>query len=239
MKKLLLNMKSGMEYDDIETYVTELKAYAKNFVIFPSDIYISKFIESGYNVGIQNISTSDAKNQTGEITALQAKSCGVRSVIVGHSERRQNQQEKNQILVQKMENAINHSLDIVFCIGENLVDYKLKETNSVIHRQLEEMFSNINYKDIKKLYVAYEPIWAIGTGITPSNFEISKVATVIKEYLDHRDIKADILYGGSVSNNNIENLLEIENIDGFLVGNASNDFEKVKFMCEKIMNSTR
>ena len=239
MKKLLLNMKTGMEYEDIETYVTNTKTYAKNFIIFPSSIYITRFVESGFNVGIQNISTSDAKNQTGEITALQAKSCSVKTVIIGHSERRTNQKEDYKILVKKMENAINNDLDIVFCIGENLVDYKLKETNNVVYKQLDEVFSNINYKDIKNLYIAYEPIWAIGSGITPSNFEISKVSAVIKDYLKDKGINADILYGGSVSDNNIDNLIEIDNIDGFLVGNASNSYEKVIKMCEKIMNSTK
>lgn len=239
MKKLLLNMKTGMLYDDIKTYVTKLKTYQNKFIVFPSSIFINQFIESGYNVGLQNIAEKPTKNQTGEITAKQASSSGVKSVIIGHSERRNNQKEDSSILINKFNEAIENKLDIVYCVGENLVDYKMKETENVIYKQLDEVLSKINNKDINTLYVAYEPIWAIGTGITPSNFEIKKVNNCIKSYLKEKDINAYVLYGGSVNDENINNLLNIDNVDGFLIGGASNDYQKVIKMCEIITNSTK
>ncbi len=239
MKKIMLNQKSGMTYDDIKTYVTKLKIYQNKFTIFPTELYAKEFIENGYITGLQNIAVSNQKNQTGETTAKEAKSIGIKAVILGHSERRQNQHETDDELVKKFITASNENMEIVYCIGENLVDYKLKETETVLLNELNGLFNNIDLKVIKKLSIAYEPIWAIGTGIVPSNFEISKVAKFIRNYLNEKEIKASILYGGSVSDENIENLISIDEIDGFLVGGASNDYKKVIKICETAINSTK
>lgn len=236
MKILMLNQKSGMKYKDIETYVTELKTYQKNFTIFPSSLYLKDFIESGYNTGIQNIAEKNIDNQTGEITASQAVSLGVKSVIIGHSERRLNQKETAEVLVNKFNEAINNKLNIVYCIGESLVEYKLKNTNMILYNELDEVLTKINKNELKDLYIAYEPIWAIGSGMTPTAFEIEGIISNIKKYLDDKNIKAKVLYGGSVNDKNIEELSKIEVVDGFLVGGASNDYNKVIKMCETVNN---
>lgn len=234
MKKLMLNQKSGMMFKDIKTYVTELKSYENNFVIFPSSIYINTFVESGYSVGIQNIAEKDAANQTGEITAHQASTIGVKSVIIGHSERRINQKEDSNVLINKFNEALNNNMNIVYCIGESLVEYKLKNTNSVLFNELDDVLTKIDKTKLNDLYVAYEPIWAIGSGMTPSIFEIESITNYIKEYLSSKNINAKVLYGGSVNEKNIEELNNIEVLDGFLVGGASNDYNKVIKMCEII-----
>ena len=236
MKILMLNQKSGMKYKDIETYVTKLKTYQKNFTIFPSSLYLKDFIESGYNTGIQNIAEKNIDNQTGEITASQAVSLGVKSVIIGHSERRLNQKETAEVLVNKFNEAINNKLNIVYCIGESLVEYKLKNTNMILYNELDEVLTKINKNELKDLYIAYEPIWAIGSGMTPTAFEIEGIISNIKKYLDDKNIKAKVLYGGSVNDKNIEELSKIEVVDGFLVGGASNDYNKVIKMCETVNN---
>lgn len=239
MKKLMLNQKSGMLYKDIKTYVTELKAYAKNFTIFPSSIYLNNFVEAGYKTGIQNIAEKNVGNQTGEITAVQATSIGIKSVIIGHSERRQNQKETSEVLINKFNEAISNKMNIVYCIGETLVEYKLKNTNTVLFNELDEVLSKIDKNSLKKLYIAYEPIWAIGSGMTPTTFEIEGITKYIKEYLTDKNIKAEVLYGGSVNEKNIEELNNIEILDGFLVGGASNDYNKVIKMCEIINKTTK
>lgn len=239
MKILMLNQKSGMKYKDIETYVTELKTYQKNFTIFPSSLYLKDFIESGYNTGIQNIAEKNIDNQTGEITASQAVSLGVKSVIIGHSERRLNQKETAEVLVNKFNEAINNKLNIVYCIGESLVEYKLKNTNMILYNELDEVLTKINKNELKDLYIAYEPIWAIGSGMTPTAFEIEGIISNIKKYLDDKNIKAKVLYGGSVNDKNIEELSKIEVVDGFLVGGASNDYNKVIKMCETVNNAIK
>ena len=239
MKKLMLNQKSGLKYNDIETYVTNLKSYQKNFTIFPSSIYINDFVKSGYDTGIQNIAEKTADNQTGEITASQAVSIGAKSVIIGHSERRNNQNETSEILVNKFNEALNYGLNIVYCIGESLVEYKMKNTNTVLFNELDEVLSKIDKTLIKDLYIAYEPIWAIGSGMTPTMLEISNITSYIKDYLNNNNINAKVLYGGSVNDKNIEQLNQIEVLDGFLVGGASNDYNKVISMCEILNNSTK
>ncbi len=239
MKTLMLNQKAGLTYKEIETYVTKTKIYAKNFVIFPSNIYINKFVESGFNVGSQNIASSSLNNQTGEITGSQLKSIGVKHVIIGHSERRQNQNENKDILIKKFNEAINNGLNIVYCVGETLVEYKVKETYKVILKELDEVLSKIDKNKIKELYIAYEPIWAIGSGLTPNEIEIKDIIRCIKNYINNKNINAKVLYGGSVNEKNIESLSKIEILDGFLVGGASNSYEKTINMCEILMNSTK
>lgn len=239
MKRIMLNQKSGMSYSDIKTYVTDLKVYQNRFQIFPSSIYIEQFVSSGYNVGIQNIAELSAGNQTGEITASQAKSCGVKSTIIGHSERRINQKEDSNILINKFNEAINSKLNIIYCVGESLVDYKLKNTSSYIYSELNDVIGKVKIPKNIDLCIAYEPIWAIGSGLTPTNYEISEVTKLIDDYLNKNNIKADVLYGGSVNEKNIDELLKIENLDGFLIGGASNHSDKVIKICESVINSTK
>ena len=239
MKTLMLNQKSGLLYGDIETYVTNLKIYQKNFTVFPSSIYIKSFVESSYNTGIQNIAEKNIGNQTGEITAQQASSIGIKTVIIGHSERRLNQKETSDVLVNKFNEALENEMNIVYCIGESLVEYKNKETNSVLFKELNDVLLKIDKSSLKDLYIAYEPIWAIGSGMTPTSLEIGNIVTYIKDYLSDNNINAKVLYGGSVNDKNIEELCKIDNLDGFLVGGASNDYNKVIKMCEIINNSTK
>ena len=240
MKTLMLNQKTGMMFKDIETYVSMMKVYQNKFILFPSDIYLNYCIERGYTCGSQNIAQSDEKNQTGEVTGKQLYNIGVKYVIIGHSERRQNQNETAKILINKFNNAINNDLTIVYCIGESLVDYKLGNTEQVITSQLSDVLKNVELPDKAKLYVAYEPIWAIGTGLTPTINEIQNVASVIKEFLASLSINNfEVLYGGSVNNENIESLFEADNIDGYLIGGASNNYEKTTDICEKTINSTK
>ena len=240
MKILMLNQKSGMLFNDIETYVTNTKIYQNNFVLFPSDIYINYCVERGFNCGCQNIAQNDEKNQTGELTGKQLSSIGAKYVIVGHSERRNNQNECHDILVNKINCAINNELNVVYCIGESLVDYKLGNTNQIVTTQLKEVFDQIKFPDNLKLYIAYEPIWAIGTGLTPTTKEIDDVATLIKDFLNGNKVKYDgVLYGGSVNKENIETLITIDSVDGFLIGGASNSYSKTIDICEKVNNSTK
>ena len=236
MKELMLNQKTGLKYDDIEPYIYNLNTYKEKFVVFPSSIYLTKFIESGYNVGIQNVAESNEKNQTGEITANQAKSIGVKYVLIGHSERRANQKEDSEVLTKKMNEALKAGFKVLYLIGESLVEYKLKNTNVVLNNELESVLSNIT-EDINEtnFEVAYEPIWAIGSGMTPDKYEIEKVVKYIKDYFNNKQIEnIKVLYGGSVNDENISSLCEIDELDGFLVGGASNDYHKVTKMCEII-----
>lgn len=240
MKTLMLNQKSKMLCKDIETYVTNLKIYENKFVIFPSSIYLDKFVESGYVTGAQNIAACSLDNQTGEITAKQVKSIGAKYVIIGHSERRANQNEDSELLIKKFNEAIENNLNIVYCVGESLVEYKLKDTNKTIVNELSDVLLKVKIPSNIKLYIAYEPIWAIGTGLIPTNYEIEKVMQLIKNFMEESNLSNyEVLYGGSVNDATIDELLKVNEIDGFLVGGASNDYKKTINICEKLMNSTK
>ena len=236
MKQLMLNQKTGVSYNDIEEYIYNLNNYKNSFVIFPTSLYATKFIESGFQTGMQNIAVSDQKNQTGEITASQAKSVGAKYVLVGHSERRLNQHEDSEMLSKKIDSALKNGFKVLYLIGESLVEYKLKETNVTLNNELESVLSNITEEiNSDNFEVAYEPIWAIGTGMTPDKNEIEKVTRFIKDYFVSKNLNnIKVLYGGSVNDENISSLNEIDVLDGFLVGGASNDYKKVIKMCELI-----
>ena len=122
----------------------------------------------------------------------------------------------------------NHSV-----FADNRYDQKDTEV-SYVFNELDDVLTKIDKTKLNDLYVAYEPIWAIGSGMTPSIFEIESITNYIKEYLSSKNINAKVLYGGSVNEKNIEELNNIEVLDGFLVGGASNDYNKVIKMCEII-----
>ena len=141
-------------------------------------------------------------------------------VLIGHSEIRQYRKENDLIVNEKTKTALDNNITPIVCIGEDLNTYKRKHTNKHIKKQLTKIFNkNTQYKTI---FIAYEPLWAIGSGLVPSNEEISKICILIKYFLkDYSFKKLKILYGGSVNSKNLDTLSKIKNLDGFLVGSAS------------------
>ena len=196
-----------------------------NVVYCPSSIFIQKFIDNNFTVGAQDLSPFEIGSYTGDISAMQLKSVGVKYVIIGHSERRKYYHEK-EILLNKVKNAINNSIIPIYCIGETEDEYNNNLTLDVLKNEIEFIFSE--NLDLNNLIIAYEPIWAIGTGLIPSNDEIKRVIEYIKNYIYiNYNINIKVLYGGSVNNKNIHKLEELNNVDGYLVGGCSvkvNDF---------------
>ena len=240
MKKLFLNQKSALTNEAVQKFIGDVKIHRNKLNILPSFIYLKDYIDAGFITGSQDIAYKNTINQSGEVTSDQLKSIGIKFVMIGHSERRENQKETKNILRAKFDQAISNNFDIVYCIGESLVDYKLKETYKKIISQLNDIFENNDLSKIQnKIYIAYEPVWAIGSGFTPTNAEIECVAKSIKNYFTEKEINIEILYGGSVNANNILELNNIDSIDGFLVGGASNSSEKTIPMIENLMNSTK
>ena len=128
----------------------------------------------------------------------------------------------------------------MYCVGESLVEYKLKDTNKTIVNELSDVLLKVKIPSNIKLYIAYEPIWAIGTGLIPTNYEIEKVMQLIKNFMEESNLSNyEVLYGGSVNDATIDELLKVNEIDGFLVGGASNDYKKTINICEKLRNSTK
>lgn len=221
------NQKNYMTTKDVKEYLSEMNGMY-NVVICPSNIYMPYYLKRGIHVGIQNIVSND-QTITGEITARQARSMGIEYAIIGHSERRENYAED---ITNAVNDAIKYNLNVILCIGENLEDYNNNETNKKLKRQISEL---INISSLENIIIAYEPVWAIGTGKTPSNEEIEANVSYIKRLVKELyGIQVRVLYGGSVSKENIETLRTIPNIDGFLIGKASTKIYEFKKIIEVV-----
>ena len=167
-------------------------------------------------LGAQNIHWSEEGAYTGEIAGSMLTEIGVDYVIVGHSERRQYFGETDETVNQRLKAAQKHHLKPILCVGETKEQRDAGETENIIINQLKANLVDI---DQSKLVIAYEPIWAIGTGDTCAASEANRVIGVIRQQLDNRDVS--IQYGGSVKPNNVDEIMAQPEIDGALVGGAS------------------
>lgn len=200
-------------------------------VICASDVLLRCMVKrQGENlkIGAQNMHFEEFGAFTGETSPRLLKSTGVSYVIIGHSERREMFNETDESVNKKVHAAFKYELKPILCVGESLEIREKGTTKEVVSEQVKKAFKDINYEQAVEVIVAYEPIWAIGTGktATPEQAEetIKDIRNIIKElYNDDVASKVRILYGGSVNPKNVESLLEKENIDGALVGGASLD----------------
>jgi len=181
---------------------------------------------SNIKLGAQNLYWEDKGAYTGEISAAMLKDLGCEYVIIGHSERRQHFRESNQEINRKIQVALRHGLKPVICVGESLENRERGQTLGVVEYQLRNCLAGFTPEDAEAFTVAYEPVWAIGTGraATPANaVEVhSNIRTLLAEMFGARvaeDIR--IQYGGSVTADNIESFIQEVQIDGALVGGAS------------------
>ncbi len=157
------------------------------------------------------------------------KSVGAKYIIIGHSENRQ-AGETDKLINLKIKSALKSGLNVIFCIGESLKAKRKKITKSVLNKQIKAGLKNI--KNNKKIIIAYEPVWSIGTGIIPKSDDLSKTISFIKK--EKKNYK--VLYGGSVNPKNINQLKSINNIDGYLIGGSSQDPKKFIDIIKKTYN---
>lgn len=231
MKYLVANFKNKLDKDEVIRYNNKLGEVAiKNtsLVIAPSLPFLPFWNKTGYELASQDISSFVDKTITGEIIGSQLKSLGVSYTIVGHSERREYKHEINIDFINKINNALMNNINVIYCIGETLRDKEAGNTYIVLEKQISEVLNNV---EIKNIIIAYEPVWAIGTGNVPTNLEIEETILFIKDLICQKyDTKLNVLYGGSVNDNNIADLNKIKCLDGFLVGGASLNVDKMKYM---------
>ncbi|MDB5088823.1 MAG: triose-phosphate isomerase [Mucilaginibacter sp.] len=177
-------------------------------------------------VGAQNAHQAESGAYTGEISAKMIKSVGAEYVILGHSERRQYFGETNQLLAAKTDTALKNDLKPIFCIGETLQEREAEEHFSIIKSQLVEGVFHLDETDFAKLVIAYEPVWAIGTGVTASSDQAQEIHAFIRieiaaKYGQEIAANTTILYGGSCNPKNAPELFAQPDIDGGLIGGAS------------------
>ena len=182
-------------------------------------------------VGAQNCHHQDNYGaETGSVNAKMVKGVGAKYVILGHSENRENG-ESDKLINQKIKTALKNKLKVIFCIGEKIKDKRNKKTKSVLSKQIKLGLKGVKLNN--NIIIAYEPVWAIGSGMIPKSNELLNAIDFIKSRFK-QNLK--ILYGGSVNDKNINELKTIHNIDGFLVGGASQNSKKFIDIIKKTYN---
>lgn len=205
--------------------------------VCPPHVYLTSVREqlsgSAIKLGAQNVCAEVRGAFTGEVSASMLRDCGCAFVIVGHSERRQLFGESDEQVASKTVVALAHGLTPIICVGESLAEREAGDTLKVIARQLRAVRESLSRTDLQRVVLAYEPIWAIGTGCTATPEQAQTVHAFIRQQLRDQQAEAvPILYGGSVKADNARALFAQADIDGGLVGGASLKAEEFAAICE-------
>lgn len=230
--KMNLNYEEGVSlFSEIVNMVKDEVIGAQEVVVCSPAIHLSSLgklasTSSNVAIGAQNIHQAESGAYTGEISASQVKSIGASHVILGHSERRAYFGETDEILAEKVNAALKHNLVPVFCIGETKDERESERFFDVIKAQLEKGLFHLSNEEFAKVVLAYEPVWAIGTGLTASPEQAQEVhafirETVANQYNQEIADNTTILYGGSCNPSNAGTLFSQPDIDGGLIGGAS------------------
>lgn len=203
---------------------TDVKVILAPPFIHLSEVRIS--VRPSIGVGAQNCASEASGAYTGEVSAAMIKSTGAEYVIIGHSERRTYYNEDNKTLFKKVQLALANGLTPIFCIGELLAEREANKHFEIVKSQLEEGLFSLSVDDFKKLVIAYEPVWAIGTGKTATSAQAQEMHKFIRDTMaaKYGKVIADIipiLYGGSCKPSNAKELFENPDVDGGLIGGAA------------------
>lgn len=218
--------KTSSEALEFAKEINEFEFNRVDLLIAPSFVTLEslrKNLKDEIKVAGQNVSQFDDGAYTGEVSTSMLKDIGVDDVIIGHSERREKFLESDEIINAKVKKALEDDLSVILCLGESL---EIKEEGREVDFVRVELLNSLDgVKNIEKVTIAYEPIWAIGTGKTCSSEDAEKMCREIRNIIDEKygevSQKIRILYGGSVKPSNAGEILSKENIDGVLVGGAS------------------
>jgi len=224
--------KTGSEALELVSGLAEgiKKIDGREYVLFPPSPYLKEIssicLKTPFKTGAQNMYFENQGAFTGEISPLMVKDCGAFFILIGHSERRHLFHETDDEVNKKVKAALLHGIEPMICIGEMLDERENDETFAVLERQIRGAFNGIEKSDLAGISLAYEPVWAIGTGkvATPEIAEETHISirNIVKSlYGDEIASKIPVLYGGSVKPDNVSGLFKMRNIDGFLVGGAS------------------
>ena len=215
---------------EIMNQVAELTLENTRVIVAPTFVNLSSVVEaakeSAVEVAAQNMHQAASGAFTGEISGEMLKGIGIESVILGHSERRAYFGEDDALLAEKVNGALKNNLEVIFCFGEELEDRKSDNHFNVVESQLKNGVFHLEAAAWKNIVLAYEPVWAIGTGLTPSIEQIKEVHDFIRIELENNfgekiGQSINILYGGSMNAKNVDEISAIKNVDGGLVGGAS------------------
>ena len=232
------NWKMNNDYVDSEILVSKLLGQHKHsnteVIIAPPFTNLLASINalkgSSIKVAAQNMHFAESGAYTGEVSAAMLKSIGVETVILGHSERRAYFNESDDLLAKKVDTALAHEMRVIFCFGEELKDRKSGNENSVVESQIKKALFHLPEAAWSQIVLAYEPVWAIGTGETATPDQAQDMHAFVRKTLANAYAQSladsvSILYGGSVKSSNAEEIFSKTDVDGGLIGGAALDAE--------------
>ena len=244
------NWKMNLNYEEAIHLATNLNAWVADnhpiaqVIIAPSSIYLQTLLEAVdeqyVKISSQDISAHEKGAYTGDISAEQLDSIGLDFAIIGHSERREYQGETDIVIAEKLKQAFKHQINPILCVGEKLEEREAEKHFEVVKTQIMDALVAQKPEDLSRLIIAYEPVWAIGTGKTATPEQAQEIHAFIRKVLKDEfgvEVANDtsILYGGSVNAENANEIFAQPDIDGGLVGGASlkyDDFVQIIAACK-------
>jgi triosephosphate isomerase len=228
------NWKMNNGLQETKLLINELKTEVNHcecdVMIAPSFVCLQTAIDLLTNNDIevvsQNVHHEENGAYTGEVSAKMLSSIGIKTTIIGHSERREYFNETHDMLKHKVDTSLENSMKIIFCFGEQLKDRKTNNHSTIISNQISESLFHLNSSDWDNIILAYEPVWAIGTGETASSDQVQEMHSFIRNFIAQKYSaelaqNVSILYGGSVKPSNAKEIFSMEDVDGGLIGGAS------------------
>lgn len=234
MKIIVANLKMNLVKEEMEKYlkiVNKQKFKNNEIIVCPSTAYLS--INKKYNKFLcsQNIYQEEQGSYTGEISAKQVKSLGINYTIINHSERNIYFNENNEIANSKLHLAMENNLIPIVCLGDSKEEKDSGKSIEAIKGHLDNLFKDVSLDG--RIVVAYEPLYAIGTNVTPTIEDIKEVSTFIKTYFNNQP-NINVIYGGSVNETNVDDVLSKCNVDGVIIGKHINKIENLVDIIKKI-----
>lgn len=227
------NWKMNLLTNEAIELVNEINSFSKDLenvelIVFPPALFISEISKrkEHLKVGVQNLHAKENGAYTGEISITQIKDAGATHCLIGHSERRMLFGENDEIVKEKVNSAIEHNVTVIFCCGEPLEVREAGNEMTFVKQQLINSLFQLSSDKLSNCVIAYEPIWAIGTGKTASVDQVEEMHAAIRSWVNEKygpEIAGDIsiLYGGSCNESNAKGLFARPNVDGGLIGGAS------------------
>ncbi len=233
----VLNWKMYFSFDQAKQWLEDNKnaleelAHDQSFILCPSheSLWLTTAALEGaaIEIGAQQCSAHELGAYTGQVSAASLHDMAINYCLVGHSEARMAFHETNEQLYKKLELLTKFGIIPIFCIGETLKEHEQKKTYEVLHQQVEPLLRATSLHNTP-YFIAYEPVWAIGTGNVASAYYIQEVLAWIKDIFTNATAPITLFYGGTVNADTIESLKAIPLIDGFLIGKASTNFQELK-----------
>lgn len=243
--KIYINFKMNKTSTQIKKYFYEFVPLVEGlkgeftFMLPFTSLSLAKFLTQNtpVKIGAQNVCEEEEGEFTGEISARMLADEGVDSLLVGHNERRVKYKESNRIINKKIKLALKNGLEVVLCVGEGLIERNTLKGRESIKMQIEEALKGLYENELENIVIAYEPIWAVGTGNLPTVKEIEKAVAMIRSVISNdfsREAgeKITVIYGGSINERNIGQISKINLLDGVLVGNSA-------LKCENLVKIAR